>query len=115
MLNRLKLSGQARSGILRTLPEMIGLHCAMVFSIAALLMTGAYEPSAFAQAATTRRQAKSDSLVERRASLPGKSQSVGSRLGGVPLLCESQCPADGGRELGQLHPSCSAVRLSFSA
>jgi serine protease AprX len=71
MLNRLKLSGQAPSGVLRTPPETARLHCAMVFSIAALLMTVAYEPSAFAQATS-----KSDSLVERRASLPGKSQII---------------------------------------
>src|SRR4029453_13509135 len=75
MLNRLKLSGQARSGVLRTLPETARLHYAMVFSIAALLMTVANEPSAFAQAKTPL-QAKSDSLVERRASLPGKSQII---------------------------------------
>jgi serine protease AprX len=76
MLNPPRLSGQARSLVLRTLPETVRLHCATVFSIAALLVTVAYEPSALAQATKTPRQAKSDSLVERRASLPGTSQVI---------------------------------------
>jgi serine protease AprX len=77
MSSGLRISGRARSGVRRMLRgTLLRFHgVALLLSIAALFATLAFAPAS-AAATPPAHASKSDPLVERRATLPGKSQVI---------------------------------------